>query len=367
MKQKISNLQVMFLVANFIVSATVISLPQITVHIGGQSAWIVPLMILPILILIVYLLFGKKKHAESLRELFMVEKHSSFWEKGFLFFFLLFLLLTFIRDLRAMIDFVASVLLPSTPISVIMILTVLGITYVAMAGLEVTARINAIYFVILGFVIVILPIIMLNEADVRNFQPLPTFHTALSLIKSVYFTFSWLGEMLIILIVVGNINPIKAARSAVLWGAIIGTGLFLIVIVMQIAVLGKKIVMEATFPSYILIQQINLTDFLDRLDLVIVAVWVPTLITKAAFLLYGINHCFSIFYKSNTNKFLFPFAFILGYISILIFKNSMEHIHYSFYTWSSLGLILEVILIGMFLIIKRKSRKNLEGPGRPVL
>ncbi|WP_462409597.1 GerAB/ArcD/ProY family transporter [Neobacillus sp. Marseille-QA0830] len=367
MKQLISNLQMMFLVANFIVSATVISLPQITVHIGGQNAWLVPLMILPLLIVMNLVLFGKRKYIDSFTNLFTINKRSSIWEKGFIFFFLLFVILTFIRDLRAMIDFVAVVLLPSTPISIIMILSVFIIAYIGLAGLEVTARINAIYFVILAFVIVLLPVLLLNESDIKNFQPLPSFRSVLSVSKSVYFTFAWLGEMLFFLIAVGNINPIKQARKAVISGTLLGIGLFLIVIVMQIAVLGTKIVREATFPSYVLIQQINLTDFLDRLDLVIVAVWLPTLITKAAFLLFAINHCLSFYYKSNTNKFLFPFAFILGYISILMFKNSMEHIHFSFYTWSSLGLILELIIVALFLVVKRKSRRSIETPGRPVL
>ncbi|WP_251554098.1 GerAB/ArcD/ProY family transporter [Neobacillus muris] len=367
MKQIISNLQIMFLAVNFVISSAVISLPQITVHIGGQNSWLVPLINLPILTVIVYLLLGKPRYLESLKALFAIKKRSNLWEKGFIFFFMLFILFTFVRDVRAMIDFIGSVLLPSTPNSMIMVLTILAIVYISMAGLEVVARVNAIHSVILGIVIIILPLLLLNEIDVTNFQPLPSLSTGASVMKSVFFTFAWLGEMLFFLIAVGSINPMKEARRAVILGAVLSTFYFFIIIVLEIAVLGQKIIEEATFPSYILIQQINITDFLDRLDLVIAAVWMPTLITKTAFLLYALNHCLSFYYKSNTNKFLFPLSFILGYLSILLFKNSMEHIHFSLYTWSSLGLLLEGIIIVLFIVCRRRTRKNHEFRGKPIL
>ncbi|MDV2687735.1 GerAB/ArcD/ProY family transporter, partial [Alkalihalophilus lindianensis] len=77
-------------------------------------------------------------------------------------------------------------------------------------------------------------------------------------------------------------TPLKAARKAVITGTALGLFLFFLILFLAIVVLGTKIVREATYPSYILVQQINLTDFLDRLDLVIVAVWLPAFFSKLA-------------------------------------------------------------------------------------
>lgn len=360
MSQKISNFQLVFLVANFIFSASVISLPQIIVAISGQNGWLVPIILLPILLLIGFIIFGNKNRSKTLKNLFLIGERSTLMEKAFISFFLLFAVLTFLRDLRGLIDFVASVLLPSTPIDVLMVLSILVISYIAMSGIEVISRINMIYLVIMSFVVVMLPLLLLNEWDLQNLQPLPSFQTVLSIIQAVYFSIPWMAEMFFFLIIIANLNPVREARKAVLTGAGLGLLLFFIVLVLQLSVLGTKIVKESTYPTYILIQQINLTDFLDRIDLVIVVVWIPTIIAKLSYLLFAINHCLSYFHKSSTNKFLFPISIILGLLSVLLFENTMNYLHYSFYTWASLGMILEVIILCLFLLVKRKSANRME-------
>ncbi|MCQ6279121.1 endospore germination permease [Bacillus sp. EB600] len=360
MSQKISNFQLVFLVANFIFSASVISLPQIIVAISGQNGWLVPIIQVPILLLLGFMIFGNNQKAATLKSLFLIGDKSIFLEKAFLFFFLLFAVLTFLRDLRGLIDFVASVLLPSTPIDVLMVLSILVISYIAVSGIEVISRINMIYVVIMTIVVLMLPFLLLNEWELQNLQPLPSFQTILSLIQAVYFSFSWLGEMFIFLIIIANLNPVRQARKAVLTGTGLGLLLFFIVLFLQLSVLGTKIVKDTTYPTYILIQQINLTDFLDRIDLVIVVVWIPTIIAKLSYLLFAINHCLSYFHKSSTTKFLFPISIILGLLSVLLFENTMNFLHYSFYTWASLGLILEGIILSLFLLVKKSSAKRVE-------
>jgi spore germination protein (amino acid permease) len=356
MKQKISNLQVIFLVANLIFSSTVISLPQIIVQVGGQNAWMIPLLLLPIIILIIYFMFGKTKNAEHLAHLFTVGTEKRFWEKAFVVVFLLTIILVFLRDLRGAVDFIATVLLPSTPIDIMTVLSALVIAYIALAGIEVVLRVNSIHFGMLMIVVLMLPLLLLNEFEVRNLQPLPSLKTVTKLMISILFSFSWVGEIVLSLIIVASIHPIKQSRKSVMIGAGLGIFLFCLVLVEEIGVLGTKIVREATYPTLIMIQQINWTDFLDRLDPIIVGVWLPTIITKISYLLYAMNHSLSYLYKSNTNKFLLPISLILAYLSILFFKNNMDHLHFSFYTWSSLGLLLEFLIIGMFFIVRKKAK-----------
>jgi spore germination protein (amino acid permease) len=358
MTQKISNYQLILLVANFIFSAFIISLPQIIVHAGGQNSWLVPIFLFPVFWLIVYLIFGNRRHIEAIKDLFAIGKKSRGLEKFFVLVFLLFVLISFLGDMRALLDFVASVLLPSTPLDILMVLSIFIIVYISMSGLEVIARINGIHFFILMVIVLSLPLILLNEWQPGNLKPLPSLANVMDLIKSAYFTFSWLGQMILFLIIIASVNPLKEARKAVVSGTALGCFLVFTIIMLQIMVLGTDIVKETTYPTYILIQQISITDFLDRLDLVLVSVWVPAMLTKLAFMLYAINYCLGFFYKSNTNKFLFPISILLGYLSLLLFKNSMEHTHFSFYSWTSLGLGLEVLLIFLFLLVRRSATKR---------
>lgn len=360
MIQKISNLQLSLLVANFVFSSAVISLPQVIVQISGQNGWLVPIIIFPVLILLIYMVFGRKKNIEKLHHLFSIEKKGSVLDKVFIVFFFITVLLVFVRDLRGVVDFVASVLLPTTPIDMITILSVLVILYIAMAGLEVVTRINSLNFGLLMITILILPLLLLNEIDINNLQPVPSLRTAAAVSKSLFLSFASMGEIFLFLIVISCVKPIESARKSVLFGTSLSVLLFFIILFLEISVLGVKVVREATYPSFIMIQQINLTDFLDRLDPIIVVLWLPTIFTKIAFLLYAMDHCVRFLFKADTTKYIFPGALSLGYLSILLFKNNMDYLHFSFFTWASLGMGLELIVIALFVLVRRfpKDKKQ---------
>ncbi|MDV2687131.1 hypothetical protein RYX56_22545, partial [Alkalihalophilus lindianensis] len=90
-------------------AASVISLPQIIVQIGGQNSWLVPIVMFPFLVLLIYLIFGKKEnHQETFLRIFSIGTGSKIREKILLLSFSLFAVLTFVHDLRALIDFIAS-------------------------------------------------------------------------------------------------------------------------------------------------------------------------------------------------------------------------------------------------------------------
>ncbi|MDR4947555.1 GerAB/ArcD/ProY family transporter [Neobacillus cucumis] len=360
MKQKVSAFQLSLLVANLIVAGPVISLPQIILQQGNQNAWMIPIIIYPILITLILIIFGKNKNTEWLQNVLLIGNKSKWVEKGFVILFLFFSIFTLVRDLRGMFDFVATVLLPTTPNDILMVLSILVIVYIAISGIEVIARVTAIHFGLLFIIVTMLPLLLMNEWNFGNLQPLLGSEFISTLSREFFVTFSWLGEILFFLIILANIDPPQKARRAVIIGTGLGIFLFVVVLMSALAVLGVKIIRESIYPSLMLIQQINITDFLDRLDLVITVAWLPTIFTKVAFLLYAINHCFSYLYKGNTNKFLFPIAFIVGYLSILMFKNTMDLLRFSFYTWNLVSFFIQLMIIFLFLFVKRNIKMRLK-------
>ncbi len=355
MKQKLSDLQLVFLTATFIFTSSIISLPKIMVQMAGQSAWFVPLLAFPVVSVFILILFGKKEKESGLENLFLIKEKHPLLEKLFIVFFLILAAIVFLRDLRELIDFVASVLLPSTPIDMLLALSILVISYIAMSGLEVISRMNLMHFAVLSIIVLLLPFMLLNKWHLGNMLPLQTFNTNESILKALYFSISWVGEIIFLFLIIANVQPIDKAKKSVLYGTWLGLGLFLIILILVVGVLGARIVRETAYPSYLLSQQISITDFFERIDLIIASVWIPSIMIKTAYLLYTINHCLSYLYKSNTNKFLFPISITLGLLSILLFKNTMDVLNFSFYVWGSLGLILEVMLVFLFLLVKKHT------------
>lgn len=55
-------------------------------------------------------------------------------------------------------------------------------------------------------------------------------------------------------------------------------------------VLGYPILARTLYPSDELVRQVRVTDFLDRMDLFYVGIWLPTMMTKIAYSLYLVCH-----------------------------------------------------------------------------
>jgi len=352
MKPKISGMQYMLLVANYLFTATLISLPQVLVQAAEQNTWMVPILSLPFLVIIIIFSLGKK--VEPLKELFLMGEKVTKLQKVFVSILLFFLIVSFIRDMRALIDFTVTSLLPNTPIEILSVLSALVICYVCWTGLEVIARITVIQFMVLGGILLLLPLMLANEIDPKNLQPILGPGSLSAIVQSWYLLLGWVSEIVVFFLLLPYIDPIKNIRKLGIFGSLTAMFLLFLLIIMQLAVLGADIVKVSTFPNYQLIQQINITDFLDRLDLVIVTVWAPTILCKISLTLYCINKAVGIVRGADTNVFIIPIGLLLAILAVVLFKSNVQHLEFSFFTWPTLGLALELLLIPLFFIIRKK-------------
>ncbi|MBT2755378.1 endospore germination permease [Mesobacillus foraminis] len=356
MSEKISPFELAMLVANFLFTGTLISLPQALVEASGQNTWMVPVVVFIFMSLFVWVVMGRQEKLAGFSKRFLSGKRTVL-EKLFLVSFGLLFATAYIRDVRAMVDFVATVLLPTTPIDILTILAVLAVIYLASSGLEVIARVTMIQFIALAGTVLFLPFMVLNEITFGNFQPIVGRELIIGVAQSSFLLLAWIGEGIFILILLANMNNAPKARNGAITGIGIAMFLLTVLIALQVSVLGVEIVTVSPYPSHQLIQQINLTDFLDRLDLVIVTVWIPTFFTKIALDLYLLNRCLTSGRSEDLNIFMIPLGLCLGLLSILLFRNNMEHIQFSFYTWAVWGLVVEM-LIGLLFMMRRKFSKS---------
>ncbi|MEQ2525485.1 GerAB/ArcD/ProY family transporter [Bacillaceae bacterium CLA-AA-H227] len=356
MKQQISVLQYACIIGNFIFTGTLVLIPQLIIEISKQNSWIVVIVTFLFIYGIVYFLSSQTDRIKKIKGVFNSE-NKSWYTKVFLTVFLFFMLSIFIRDLQALNGFIDAVLLPKTPIDVIAFLSILSLTYISLTGIEVIARITVIHFLTISIIIVALPFLLLNEIELAYLQPIGGINFFSELIKSVYIYFSWIAEVVIFIFLLIFIEPFNQLRKASILGLTCGLVVLLILMLLNITVLGVAVASEATYPNFALIQQINLTDFLDRLDLIIVVVWLPTMLCKLALLLFGIQKLLNVIRGKDSDFSIIPLGILLG-LTNHFFKNNIASIEYSFFTWPTLGMILELIIILGFIFFKYFNKKN---------
>ena len=355
MKVNISNLQITILAANFIFAATLVTTPQALIDLSMQNTWLVPLLLFVFLFVFIQFTFLGFKKIKNYNQLW---NSKYFLAKGTALLVLLLLVHILVRDLRMITAFTSHVLLPLTPQFVITMLFIFTIMYIAWAGMEVVARFTELYGLYLIGVILFTPLALLTQMEFARFQPVLGLQYIPSLLQSAYVGFAWVGELIALIIVITMVKPIADAKRSLIIGAGLGMFLLTLIIFSQISVFGAEIVRFSIFPSYQLAQQVRVTEFLDRLDLVLVAFYYPAIFAKMTFSLYGIQRCVEIIFNKETKLILIPIGLLMGILSIAVFDNMVQEYDFGIYIWASLGLLLEVFIGMMFILQIRKTRKR---------
>ncbi|MDQ0157152.1 GerAB/ArcD/ProY family transporter [Robertmurraya andreesenii] len=359
MKQHISPFQFSMLVGNFIFSSTLITQPQVLIQLSKQNIWIVVLLSFCLNLLLIPIFIGNENNLSKVEGIFD-DKSLSWIQKNFAGSLFVFFFFVFIRDFNSIIYFISSVLLPKTPLDIISILIILCLIYISNSGIEVIARITVVHFFIIFLTVLGLPPILLNEIQLGNLLPVGGVGSVREIGKSMYLMGASIGEMIVMFFLLNYVKPFKKIKKATIKGISMFFAIFFISSLLDITVLGVGVAKESTYPNFLVVQQIHLTDFLDRLDLVIVLLWLPTVFCKLALVLYAIQKCSNTIIGRELKFTLLPLGLLLA-LCMHLFKDNIEGLEFAFITWPTLGLLLEVIIFAQFLWIKRKQTGSGKG------
>jgi len=234
------------------------------------------------------------------------------------------------RNLRDFGDLMITSILPKTPLLAIIILFVLVICYVLYLGIEVLARTAEVFIVILlfiGFTGNVL-IFVSGNIDPHNLQPFlengwkPIVTTAFPSISAFPF-----GEMLVFTMLLPYLNHPEWVKRGWL-SALILSGLALSwTVSLDIAVLGVEQVERSNFPLLSTVGKVNLMEFLQRLDALVVFTLLITVFFKASIFFYGaVIGMVDLFKLKNHQQILLPAGMIVVYSSLTMASNFAEHI-----------------------------------------
>lgn len=198
----------------------------------------------------------------------------------------LFFFLIFTRDIRLLSDFINIVFLRTTPPFVIAGLIALTAAMVVRGGLEPMARMNEVFGPTLLVAALLLPLLLITQVETRNLEPILEAGLSRPLL-SAWYAAPYLAELIILPFIFSGAT--FSFRHG-LYALSLGLLCLLIVIIGTTTVLGHNLAGRALYPNFILVRQIRVTDFLDRMDLIDVGIWLPTMLTKISHALYALCH-----------------------------------------------------------------------------
>ncbi|WP_281884542.1 endospore germination permease [Paenibacillus sp. YYML68] len=258
------------------------------------------------------------------------------------------------RDLRAFGKFIGTILLPNTPQEIVLLLFVSILIFYGRTSIEVVARVNELFFPVFFILMLILPLLLSNELNRTLIQPVLTIN-AQSLTSTSLLGTGWYGDILIAGAFMHTMWSSKQLRSSFRHGIMLSTFLLSIALLMAVLVLGPNIPGNIIYPNYSLVQHIHITDFLDRVDLIILSILFPVSVCKIIYIylafLLGIS---SLVKRREYALINTPAGLWLLLTTLIAFKTTTEV--FSFGNYCSPVFILgyqPLLLIGLIALSRR--------------
>lgn len=238
------------------------------------------------------------------------------------------------RNVRDFGDLMVSSTLQKTPLLAVNLLLVLLICYVVHLGIEVLGRTVEVFIIILFMLGLVGNFVLLvsGNVDINNLRPILE-HGWKPIVKTVFLetTFLPYGEMIVFAMLLPYLNRAELAKKVWLF-ALFSSGLILCwTSTMNIAVLGVDTADSATFPTLATISRVNLFEFIQRLDAIVVFTMLITVFFKASIFLYGgVIGIADLFHLKNHRQIILPSGLIIIYLSMEMASSFPEHLEIAY-------------------------------------
>jgi len=231
--------------------------------------------------------------------------------------FAVYLIIVIAYVTRVFTEVVKMFLLFRTPTEVIMLSLILVCTYAVRGGVECVARINELIFPILFIPFFIVLLFGFPVMDFSNL--LPVLQTppdkVLASIPRMIFSY---GGIELALYYIGFMKEPGKAYKPLIISVIFILLFFVMITVFCIAAFGAKAVTKIIWPLAAYIRTVSLPGvFLERLDGVILSLWVLTVFTTIVSVLFIVSYSISKVAGTKEQKqFVLPLVMIIYYLAL---------------------------------------------------
>lgn len=365
-KGMISTRQAAFMITNTIMASTVLFIPAILARGVGHDAWITVVIasVLGVFLGYAVLFLGVRFPDRNLVE-YSIELLGPWIGRVIALIFVAFFLYVsgvVVREFGALL---VTAVMPSTPLVVFSTLMVMMAAYGVYLGLEVIARVTELVFPIFLAVGLAIFLLALPEMDFYQLQPVMA-HSFPSILKSSTVLLAFVAEGLVTLMFVPNMNK---QREAALWlPPVVSLLLFVPLVLLVVgvtALMGGKETARLAFPVYEFVKTVHLGGFIERIESLMVGIWVTTVGLKVMVLFYGaVTALAETLSLKDYRPLVLPGGVVLVALSILIFPDVNAIREFLAHTWPALSLTVSMGILVLLWVVSLVRKKGNYRQGR---
>lgn len=322
--KQISPRQLFILTFGLTIGTSILVTPSGMAHTAREDAWLASLFSLLINIVMVAIYIALIRVYPG-RTIFQIHEEVLGKALGkvlnllYLFYFLI-LTGTLLGNLGF---FLSSEVMPETPIEAIQILFLLAAVICARMGIIILARVSELIFPWIVFLFMLLALSLTPQIDWNYIRPM--LEEGWIPVATAGFHSSMFQELVVLMVFFSLVNGQKRGERAFVLGTIAGGIVLSVIVLLSLLILGIEQTENSTFPAFALAKTINVGDFFQRVEVILIAMWVLTFFIKICLLflsiLQGLQTIFGL--KEQT-----PFIYPLSVLFIVVAWNTYSNTVY---------------------------------------
>lgn len=230
--------------------------------------------------------------------------------------------------------------------------------YAVRNGLEVIGRLNELLFPLLLVSYLAIIVIVANEIQLANLLPILENGIKPVLRGSLPHS-AWRGEIVLMLMMLPNLNQPAEARKASIYTVIILGAVLALDTIATVGVFGAELTSHLTFPYFTLAHYGRIAMILERMEALVILVWVAGVMTKIALFYYcSVLACAQWFNLQNYKPLVTPVGVILIAWSLVIYENSRELVDLISKTFPIYAFAFELLIPALLLAVAAVRKKK---------
>jgi len=240
---------------------------------------------------------------------------------------------------REFSELITSTVLTDTPVVVSIIMIVVLAAYATYLGIEVVARASEVVVFLMFLPIPLAMFPLAQKIDPHELAPVlayglgPAARGALPIL-------GWMAELSLLLFLVPNL---KQPRRAPLLGTVlvlsIGAAL-LPALTIPVTVFGAEEAARLSVPLLSMARDVSVAGFYERIDAVIIALWVSGSLVKISVFYYAAVLTLSQTFNVRRSLLIPPVAAVLIVLAVLVFESSVELVDFIEKVWGPYALTM---------------------------
>lgn len=360
---KISSFQLFSLMTSFLIGSTVILQ---SINIAGRDSWISNILGIFCGVTLILVMTRLVKEYPGMTLIEYLQKIfgkalGKFIGVIYLFYFLILAALV----VRNYTDLFATAIMPETPTWFLNATLALTVAYVIYQRIEVMGRLSELVIPV-ALTILMITSGLLNLSGIVHSQNLfPILDKGLGavLLGTVpYASFPYL-ELILFSMVIPYVNNTSKVRTASLASIFVAGTLLTLVLMQDIAIFGEYMA-TLSFPRFSAIRLITVGDFVERIEPLVLALWIASSILKIGVCLYAFTLGLAqLFGLKDLNHLVFPSSILVIVLTATLFENNFQMLNFATNIYPVFAIPLQIGLpvIMLFLTIYRRKKEKRKG------